>query len=273
MSASQLQTTLSSCCVWGTATTFWILAVSCFLETVAAPSSPDTSQTTENTQILVGAVSTILFFIVIVYLVASCTDCYKSEVSTESHPATAASSAPKWGGAGGYTGVASSNVNDRVLGAGFTGEVVIPTDGGEPLPYAMIPSQVPEAQGFRGYGSAEPTGPQGYGSGQPTAPQGYGSGQPTAPQGYGSGQPTAPQGYGSGQPTAPQGYGSGQPTAPQGYGSGQPTAPQGYGGGGGMGGQWGGAGGPQNIPGSHFSPMDMQEPQEPPPPYTSSTYQ
>lgn len=96
----------------------------------------------------------------VVYILMTCGDCYNSEVSSENHPATG-HSAPKWGGAGGYSAAASAHT-DRVLGAGFAGEVFIPRyNGSEPLPYTVIPMQVPESQGFQGYHSSRGQGPSG----------------------------------------------------------------------------------------------------------------
>ncbi|KAL8589404.1 hypothetical protein ACOMHN_021556 [Nucella lapillus] len=162
----------------------------------------------QYTSTMVICVSAVAFLLIMAYFLAMCTDCYKSEVSTDTHPATGQSEA-KWGGAGVYSAVAADNVNDSVLGAGFTGEVVLPGEGSDQaLPYTMIPAQVPEAQGFRGYGSAPPE------------------------QGL--------RGYSTG------GGGVGQ-----------------SGGGGGVGGR------PQQLPGAHVGPMN--EPEEAPPSYFSST--
>lgn len=180
------------------------------------------SQSHENqwSLVLTGTVSAAVCLVLVVYAVINCTDCYKSEVSTEFHPATA-SSGVKWGGAGGYSAATTHDVNNSTLSAGFIGEVVPPGEGGsQPLPYAMIPAHVPEAQGFCGYGPSQPAGGQGL-------------------SGY-----SAPGGGG-----APPGN---------------------------VGGQWGGAGqgggGPQHFPGAHSSPLAMQEPEEPPPPYFDSSY-
>ncbi|XP_076468632.1 uncharacterized protein LOC143299369 [Babylonia areolata] len=126
------------------------------------------SQLSENgLSVLTVCAASVAFLLLAVYVLASCTDCYKSEVSTDFHPATGQSQGVKWGGSGGYNAAASSDVNDSVLGAGFTGEVVVPGQGSDQaLPYTMIPSQVPEAQGFRGYGSVPAEqGLRGYGGG------------------------------------------------------------------------------------------------------------
>lgn len=111
--------------------------------------------------VLVGIVSAVACLVLVLYAIINCTDCYKSEVSSEFHPATA-SNTVKWGGAGGYSAATTNSVNDSVLSAGFTGEVVPPVAAGsQPLPYTMIPAHVPEAQGFCGYGSSQPAGSQG----------------------------------------------------------------------------------------------------------------
>lgn len=110
----------------------------------------------------VAVLAAVILCLLLAFAVFSCTDCYKSEVSSECHPA-AASNRPHWGGAGDYSAAVSSNPNDRVLGAGFTAEIVSPAErvGTQNLPYTVIPAQVPEAQGFTGY---VPAGQAGYGS-------------------------------------------------------------------------------------------------------------
>lgn len=167
-------------------------------------------QQSQYTFIIVACVSAVAFLLIMAVFLAFCTDCYKSEVSTDFHPATGQSEV-KWGGAGGYSAVTSTSVDDTILGAGFTGEVVLPGQGGDQaLPYTMIPSQVPEAQGFRGYGSAPPE-------------QGL--------RGYSAGE--------EGQNARGHGGGGGRPQ--------------------------------QHLRGAHVSPMN--EPEEPPPSYFSSTNQ
>ena len=117
-----------------------------------------TSREEWNTALL-AVVSAAALLSILVYALVNCTDCYNSEVSTECHPATASTGA-KWGGAGVYSAGENCDVNNAVLGAGFSsGEMVTPGEqGSHPLPYAMIPTQVPEAQGFRGYAPVEPVG-------------------------------------------------------------------------------------------------------------------
>ena len=89
-------------------------------------------------------------------------DCMNSEVSSENHPACGGGdSAVKWGGASsGYSG-------------GYvTGDVVThPGDRG--LPYAMVPTQVPQQSGFAGYSAEGAAGFTGYAGPQSQ----YGHGQ------------------------------------------------------------------------------------------------
>lgn len=177
----------------------------------------------------------------VIYVVVTCTDCYKSEVSTECHPASAAG-APKWGGAGGYSAAAGFDVHDPVLGAGFTGEVIQLQDvASHALPYALVPSEVPEAQGFRGYGPAETAdGVGGYGSTGAYQPSQAAYGGSSSVVGYGGSSSLA--GYGSGSfagyggSNAPSGYG-GVSSSLAGYGDGSAGSsavpPTGYGGSGG----------------------------------------
>lgn len=98
---------------------------------------------------VVGFASVFVLFFLVVYVVINCGDCYNSEVSSENHPATQGGSV-KWGGAEGYSSTAGSSVNDRVLSAGFTGDVVTP---GQHLPYPAVGARIPESLGFQGYGS------------------------------------------------------------------------------------------------------------------------
>ena len=119
---------------------------------------------------VVAALSAVVFVVVAVVLLGVCTDCYKSEVSSDFHPATAHTEV-RWGGAAGYTAAPTS---DPVLSSGFAED--LGTGGSQALPYTMIPSQVPESQGFRGYGtSATPAtqGLSGYSMAPPPGPTGY----------------------------------------------------------------------------------------------------
>lgn len=142
-------------------TTFCVIAVLCCINIVEAALDQQAfggqqGDTSASEYSWYKSVPVTVFVILVVCLVAafaiiSCMDCYNSEVSSEC-PAAAGSSGARWGGAGGYTAAASFNPNNRVLGSGFTAEVVIPTDReNQGLPYAMIPSQVPEVHGFSGY--------------------------------------------------------------------------------------------------------------------------
>ncbi|XP_076448605.1 uncharacterized protein LOC143285235 [Babylonia areolata] len=207
---------------------------------------------------LVAVVAAVFVAALVVYAAIACTDCYKSEVSTECHPA-AASGGVRWGGAGGYSSAVTSDVNRSVMGAGFTGEVVVPDDGSsEPLPYALIPSQVPEAQGFRGYAPIEAASAQGYGSTGVHQPSvaGYGGGLERQVS-YGS--PAVPQpslaGYG-GSGGGQWGYGSSaMPQSSMAGYSGSGVGQGGYGGSGVGQGGYGGSGGGQGSYGSTTVPQ------------------
>ncbi|XP_005098886.1 uncharacterized protein LOC101848969 [Aplysia californica] len=109
-----------------------------------------TLQSLTSDNIALGViVCVVVFLLLVVVAVPGCMDCMNSEVSSESHPACGDTSR-KWGGAVDYTPADSRNP-----GAGFTtGEVVNPSDPyNQQLPYAMIPTQVPEQAGFVGYQS------------------------------------------------------------------------------------------------------------------------
>ncbi|RUS87960.1 hypothetical protein EGW08_004238 [Elysia chlorotica] len=105
-----------------------------------------------------------------------CMDCMNSEVSSESHPASM-SAAPKWGGATNYNRAGEGQGGTH---SGFVSEVINPSDlRNAPLPYSMVPTQIPDAAEFRGYqASGDGSGMAGYSSVTPSAPSGAG--------GYGS---------------------------------------------------------------------------------------
>ena len=91
--------------------------------------------------------------IIIVLLIVTffpCTDCYKSEVSSDRHPASCSGNV-RWGGAGGYSSTAPADVHSTVLGTGFSSEVRVDHVSNHSLPYTLYPTHVPEAQGFQGY--------------------------------------------------------------------------------------------------------------------------
>ncbi|GFR59963.1 hypothetical protein ElyMa_000066900 [Elysia marginata] len=112
-----------------------------------------------------------------------CMDCMNSEVSSDSHPASTGG-APKWGGATNYR---RSGYGEGGTDAAYVSEEVNINDPRHaPLPYSMVPTQIPESGEFRGYQTGDTgnihSGMAGYTSSNPSAPPvmaGYAAGPST----------------------------------------------------------------------------------------------
>lgn len=140
----------------------------------AAPASIDSSPETfwnPSYALAFGLFVLVASLVILSMALMVCMDCMNSEVSSESHPASM-SATPKWGGAINYQ---RGGQGEGGTDSCFISEQVNINDlRNAPLPYSMIPTQIPESGEFRGYqtGGADHVhgGVSGYSSTNATAP-------------------------------------------------------------------------------------------------------
>ena len=116
----------------------------------------------------VGVLACVASLVLLGMALMVCMDCMNSEVSSDSHPASSGDT-PKWGGASNYSRAGGGQGGRD---SAYVTEVVNPDDlRNAPLPYSMVPTQIPESGEFRGYQtSGGNSGMAGYSATTPSAP-------------------------------------------------------------------------------------------------------